>query len=413
VTVRRSGARDTTALAVGSAANGLLAYVFFSLVTHAIGSVAAAPVSVLWTYWAAAAAVLTFPLQHWLSRTVAVDEGETGVRAALPGVVAIVAALAFVAAGLAWLGRTSLFHRGDLVFPLLIGGVTIGSGFVGVVRGMLTARTRFAALATALAAENGARCVGAVALSAAGVNAPAAYGAVLLAGQLIGFAWPSTLRPRESGEHRASEAPLAFLGNVAGGSLIGQLILTGGPVLLALRGGSAAQVTALFAALALFRAPYTLSLGVVAQVTGRLTGLVTSGRHDLLRRIRLAILVLTAACAAVGAVVGAGLGPWLVRGVFGADVRIGVHPCAIIGAASAVAIANLVTTLSLIARARAGAVLRSWLVASAAGAVVLVFGLSPVDEAVTVFAVAEAVAFAVMVVEEPRQPVQRAQVAGR
>lgn len=404
--MRRSGARDTTALAIGSATNGLLAYVFFSLVTHAIGSRAAAPVSVLWTYWAAAAAVLTFPLQHWISRTVAVDRGEAGVRAALAGIAGVVALLALAVGVLAWVGRSPLFHRGGVLFPLLIAGVTVGSGFVGVVRGMLTARTRFAALATALAAENGARCVGAVALSVAGVDAAAAYGGVLLAGQLIGFAWPSTLHPRNDGEHRASEAPLAFLGNVAGGSLIGQVILTGGPVLLALRGGSATQVTALFAALALFRAPYTLSLGVVAQVTGRLTALVAGERHDVLRRVRLAILTLTVIGAAVGAVVGAGLGPLLVRVVFGADVRIAARPCAAIGAASAAAIANLVMTLSLIARGRASAVLRSWVVASAAGAIVLAFGLQPVTEAVTVFAVAEAVAFVVMVVEEPRQPVQ-------
>jgi O-antigen/teichoic acid export membrane protein len=145
---------------------------------------------------------------------------------------------------------------------------------------------------------------------------------------------------------------------------------------------------------------------VVAQVTGRLTALVTGERHDVLRRVRLAILTLTVIGAAVGAVVGAGLGPLLVRVVFGADVRIAARPCAAIGAASAAAIANLVMTLSLIARGRASAVLRSWVVASAAGAIVLAFGLQPVTEAVTVFAVAEAVAFVVMVIEEPRQPVQ-------
>jgi hypothetical protein len=40
--------RDTSALAIGSAASGLLAYVFFALVTRALGSATAAPVSVLW-----------------------------------------------------------------------------------------------------------------------------------------------------------------------------------------------------------------------------------------------------------------------------------------------------------------------------------------------------------------------------
>ncbi len=56
------------------------------------------------------------------------------------------------------------------------------------------------------------------------------------------------------------------------GQLLGQVVLTGGPVLLAAAGGAPAEVTALFAGLALFRAPYTLALGLVSQLTERLTG---------------------------------------------------------------------------------------------------------------------------------------------
>jgi O-antigen/teichoic acid export membrane protein len=70
--------RDTAALAAGSATNGVLAYVFFSVTTHALGAKASAPISVLWTYWSVAAAVLTFPLQHWIARVVAIERGERG-----------------------------------------------------------------------------------------------------------------------------------------------------------------------------------------------------------------------------------------------------------------------------------------------------------------------------------------------
>ena len=54
--------------------------------------------------------------------------------------------------------------------------------------------------------------------------------------------------------------------------MIGQAVLTGGPVVLALAGGSARDITALFAGLALFRAPYIVALGLVSQLTGRFTG---------------------------------------------------------------------------------------------------------------------------------------------
>ena len=57
-------------------------------------------------------------------------------------------------------------------------------------------------------------------------------------------------------------------------------------MLLAVAGGAPAEVTALFAGLALFRAPYTLAVGLVAALTGRLTTLVVQGRRAALRRFR-------------------------------------------------------------------------------------------------------------------------------
>jgi hypothetical protein len=62
--------------------------------------------------------------------------------------------------------------------------------------------------------------------------------------------------------------------------------------------------------------------------------------------------------------------------------------------------ANLVMTLSLIARGRGGDVLRSWLVGSAIGAGFLAFGGGPETRTVTAFVVAEAAAFVAMLVAE-------------
>ena len=73
--------RDSAALAVGSAVNGALAYVVFSLASHALGAEAAA-VSVLWTFWAFTAAAVTFPAQHWITRPV-IAHGEGAVRRVL------------------------------------------------------------------------------------------------------------------------------------------------------------------------------------------------------------------------------------------------------------------------------------------------------------------------------------------
>ncbi len=78
--------RDTSLLAVGSLVSGLLAYVFFALVTRALGAGPAAPVAVLWAWWSFAGAAITFPVQHWISRTAALAgrRGRRTTRAA-PG----------------------------------------------------------------------------------------------------------------------------------------------------------------------------------------------------------------------------------------------------------------------------------------------------------------------------------------
>ncbi len=107
----RSLLRDTSALAFGSVVSGLLAYVFFALVTRALGPVPAAPVSVLWAWWSFAGAALTFPLQHWITRSVTVHEGERAVRRALGGVVLVVVLVGVVAGFGSWLARDLLFHR--------------------------------------------------------------------------------------------------------------------------------------------------------------------------------------------------------------------------------------------------------------------------------------------------------------
>ena len=102
--------RDTSALGVGAALSGVLAYVFFALVTQVLGPVRAAPVSVLWAYWSFAGAALTFPLQHWVSRSVPAHDGERSVREALPGVALVSVGLAALAGG-AEIGRASCRER--------------------------------------------------------------------------------------------------------------------------------------------------------------------------------------------------------------------------------------------------------------------------------------------------------------
>lgn len=403
-----SRSRAASGLAAGSVGAGVLAYVFFAASTRALGAEDAAPVAVLWSWWGFAAAGLTFPVQHWITRTAAAS-GEGAVRAAWAVPVRLVLGVVAVAGGAAWLARETLF-AGDAWFVLLTVLVGLGAGGMGVVRGLLGARRRYAAVGAVLVGENLVRCVAAGVLVALDVDDPVAYGAALVLGYAACAAWPSAWRTRPdagpgaeptSGSGAASTG--TFLGGAAGAQVVGQAVLTGGPVLLALLGGSPTEVTVLFATLALYRAPYTVLLGQVVQLTGALTRLVVAGRVDRMTRVEHGVLVLTVVGAVAGAVVGAWPGPWLVRLVFGDEVRVEQGVSVALAVGSVLALATLVQGVVLLAYGRPQRSLLAWLVALAPAALVVVVAPGrPITTIAVAFVVAEGVAWLLLVVATQR-----------
>ena len=390
-------ARGTTALAAGSGLSGLLAYVFFALTTRALGSEAAAPVSVLWAYWSFASAALTFPLQHWVTRTVQATEGEDAVRRSLARVSGVVLLVSAAGTGAAWVLREPLFGRADPAFPLLVGAVSLGAALVGYVRGVLGGRQRFAWIGASLVAENGVRCLAAGVAIGLGIEEPAAYGTCLLIGYVAAVAWPGVFRLGRAG-HAQHGSWAGFLGGAAGGQLAAQAVLTGGPVVLALAGGAPTEVTALFAGLALFRAPYTLAIGTLAPLTSLFTRLVVERRADRLRATRSLLLAAGAVSALLAVVLGWFLGPWLLRLVFGDDVRLAAWVCAVLAVASVLAMVNLVSTVMVMAHGRTSRLLGSWLLAVVPAAVWFPFAPGGALQATVVaFLVVEAVAAVLLV----------------
>lgn len=388
--------RASAALAAGSIVSGLLAYVLFALVTRGLGAEAAAPVSVLWTQWTFAGAAVTFPLQHWITRSI-VAGGEGDVRRAAGRVAGIVVVAALALGAVAWLVRERLFHRDDAWFPVLVVLVTLFSAAVGVARGGLAGRGRFGAVARSLVAENALRCALVAALLLAGEQDPVAHGLALVAGGLVAL-WPSAWRFGGSGAAGASA--LSFLGGAASSQLVAQGVLTGGPVLLALLGGSPVEVTAMFAALALFRAPYMVVLGTLPQLTQRVTADLVSGRVDHLRSLGRGLALLTVVGVPAAGAFGALLGPWLLRLVFGSTVEVGSPVAAVLAAGCTLAVANVVLMVTALAGDRPLHVGMAWGVAVLAGAVAVVAlgGMSVVPRTATVFLVAEVAAAAALAV---------------
>ena len=389
----RNRNRDTAALAAGSAGSGLLAYVFFALTTRGLGSGAAAPVAVLWSYWAFAGAAVTFPLQHWITRSV-LAHGEGSVRRALPRLSLALAGLSVAVLAVTAALRHPLFHRDDLWFPALAALVTIGAGLTGVLRGTLSGRNRLRSVGASLVAENGLRCLGALALALTADRTAVGYGIALVAGNLVVLCWPSAFRLGREGTS-SGVGPFGFLAGAGLAQLVNQVVLTGGPVLLALAGGAPAEVTALFAGLALFRAPYLVALGVMPQVTRSVTSLVLSGNAAAVERFRALVVGLTVATSLVAAGLGAWLGPEVLHLVFGASLQLDAQQTGLVAVGCTIAVANLVLTVSDLAQDLPTGVAASWVGALLVGAVgfVALAPLAPLERTVLTFLAAEAAAF--------------------
>jgi hypothetical protein len=228
------------------------------------------------------------------------------------------------------------------------------------------------------------------------------FAAAIAVGPVILLIWPSvlTLRPDGSG----STAPVAgFLGGLAGGVLLSQIALSAGPAVLAAVGGAPAEVTALFATMALFRAPYLIALGLASRGTGPLTRLVASGSESRLGRLRRGVAVVGLAGALVGGLLGWWIGPALVDLVFGTGVAPAASVVAIVAAGSAVALTGLVAVLLLVARAATSAITVSWLAAFAAAAAMLVLASDDSSTRVALaFLAAEVVSLALMLATDRR-----------
>ncbi len=386
--------RDSAVLAIGSVVNGLAAYVFVILGTRALGAEGFAPVAVLWGFWAFAGASLGFPIQHWAIRQMEIDGGSEGVAAARRRLLVLAAAVSIGLGLVAFLLRDRLFGSSDLFWPIAVMVLALGTAYLGLVRGLLAGRGRFAAAATVIGGENIVRVVAAI-LAITLWNDARGFAVALLLGPLIGLIWrePVQLMRRPG----PSPPPITLIGAAGVGLLISQLILHGGPAVLAAIGGSEGEVTVLFAALALFRAPYLIALGLTVRGTGPMTRLVLERAYGKVARLSAATVGAALLLAVAAAAIAAGIGPALIEAVFGPGTRPEPWVAAAIAAGSVLALGGLLQVITLIATARQPTLVISWASALLAAALVLISGPSDaLTRVVIAFVTAELVASLLM-----------------
>lgn len=390
---RRALRADATALTVGSVVAGLTAYGFVVVGTRAVGAEAFAPVSVLWSLWAISAAAITFPVQHWIIRSVELNGHERDVWAAARVVWIGTLSLALMVVGGTMLVEETLFGTDGMAFPVMAACLPVGSVLVGFNRGMLAARSRFRATGFAIAGDNVLRLL--VLLPLAPVVSAEMLGWILVAGFGVAALFPDTLLPR--GRTSGVPSRVNLLGGMAGANAAAQAVLTSGPILVSVLGDDRAAVTSMFALLAVLRAPHTLVLGVTARAMAPLTRLAASGEGRL-RTVERWLLLATGVVAIAGVVLGPVVIPVATEAVFSVGADVPGSAVALLTGGTVVALGGVIQMLLLLAEGRGRRLTVAWAASLCSGALVLMMPIDPPMVLVAAaFATAEVVAMAAMV----------------
>ena len=339
--------KDTSALVTGSIVASLLAYVLLGIGTRAFGSARFAPVTVVWSWWMITAAVITFPVQHWIIRSVVAD---TPIRSRLILTTALCSVLGLVATLVTTQWRHEIFDSSALAYPIAVGLIPMGSLAVGVARGTIAAAGRFRLLSTVIALENAVRVAAAAVIVAVG-SGPATFNMALLAGFSVAIVGPLAA-PRHQPVATDASASGSTLGGLVGASFILQLVQSSTPFAVIALGGSSEELTGFFVVLAVARIPQFFANSVSVKATEALTRLVVADQAADLHRIHRMTLTATLAAAALTAAASYFLGSPVLRALFGDDLVFTRAEIPLLLAGGVLAVGVLIFNLSFTAQAR-------------------------------------------------------------
>ncbi len=261
-----------------------------------------------------------------------------------------------------FLYRVRIFGESSLLWPIVGTLIPLGSYATGKARGWLAVHGSPTQLAGVVGGENLVRAGIAIILAFLEAG-PIWYAVGILAGYsvaLIGLSGRTPQSAVDEGSTSNEDRLLPLSASTAG--ICDHLLLVAAPTVLATSSGNPALVSALFVAMAVYRAPYQFVLGLVPSMTRRFTQrLPEMSRLDLRRhaqRIGLWTLFLTF----IAGVVGVLLGEAVIAPIFGAKGVLDPVDHALAAALTVVATGALICSVALLALARAKRTMATWIV---------------------------------------------------
>jgi O-antigen/teichoic acid export membrane protein len=353
--------------------SGALAYAFQVLAAHSLSADQFGRIAVLWAGMFLVATILFRPLEQTLTRSL-VDRrlrGQ-GLRPVVRSTVRI--ALATIAGAILagalfyqWISAHLFAGDGRLTL-LLIFGISVFS-LVHLGRGVLCGLGYLGSYAATLAGDGIARLIIVAPLFFVASEGLAAV-AVVTSG-VIGVIPPVWRRRRTIGAAMTPQAAspfsvkqaFAFAAPASIMAGVDQMLVNGGPLLVAVDGGAKATAAAglVFAATMLVRAPAYVFQGVAATLLRNLTQLHTGGRSDRFRGAVLRVAGLMLAAGGVMAILAALAGPQMMRAVFGPTFTATPGQLALLAAGVGFYLAASTISQALLATGSSGPACIGWI----------------------------------------------------
>jgi O-antigen/teichoic acid export membrane protein len=361
LTLRRAAADGTVTMMTCTVVAGLAIYAWQAAGTRKLGSVAFAPVATTWTITFLITTILLAPIEQFATRTVAgADDGRAQLAHATRTISILISGATLAIGIITFVLRHSLF-RGSAGYALICLAIVPCFAQLLFVRGILGGERDFAGYGRLSVAEALTRLVVGLPLVLLGGSA-LAFAWTIPACTLVAFYWAGHWPTRE--ETRREVAPGVpvgpFLATTVGGSSAAQLILAGGPLLLALLNAPAQAITVFFVTQTVMRGAFLIATPAWARTLPPLTEVALRQEHRRLSQLAELLLASSVLLAVICGAAAAVVGPPVVAALFGQGSRPDALLSALLAVGTVLAIGNLGLNQLLVAAVRTKWIMVSW-----------------------------------------------------
>jgi O-antigen/teichoic acid export membrane protein len=308
---------------VGSLLAAVGAYLFQLITTRSLGEVRYAPIGTLWTIQYLTVSIFLYSVETYVTRgSLHAEEGSEPGAPFLGRIWASIAMVAACVVAFSWWFRDQLFlGQGELA--AVAGSLVVAFGAFMIVRGRLAGSGRFKAYGLVTASESLCRFVLAAGGAAAGAGTRL-FAWVMPMGALAAASWWPVLKRRRPTRQGRGVLPVEpagtvrFLALTTSANAAAQLLLAGGPLLLAFLHASPTAISIFFVAVTAARLPIVFVFGgILSRLLGTFVRLADTDHGRSLRLAATRIAAGTGAVALLGGAAAAAVGSPMIGLLFG------------------------------------------------------------------------------------------------